>query len=217
VAERIETPEQQLRTLDRLTPLARQHDLYLAGGTAVAIHLGHRVSRDLDLFGRKPNLELELLRADIVRYGDAEVVSMTDATLHVRLGGVPVDLVKYPYAPLHEPGMGPGQFPLASLEDLATMKLSAISRRGIRRDFWDLHEMATRGGLTLESALSAYSRRYGASESDLYHVLRSLTYFDDAEADALRPRGMSEAKWREIKTWCSDHVPELLRAALRRE
>ena len=111
---------------------------------------------------------------------DVEVVSAADASLRVLLGEVPVDLVRYPYAPLEAPQIGAEAFPVAGLRDLAAMKLAAIARRGLRRDFWDLYAMAD-AGLSLHEAADAYVAKFRLAESDLYHVLRALTYFADAE------------------------------------
>ena len=211
---RIELSEEQRRTLDRLRAASERLGLYLAGGTAIAIHLGHRTSRDLDLFSREPNLDLERVRSDLVELANSEVISISDATLALRVDGVPVDVVRYPYPLLNPTWPGPRAFPIASLEDLATMKLSAAARRGIRRDFWDLHEIFQNGTVTLESALESYVRRYGLKESDLYHVVKSLTFFDDAEADVIMPEGMSKETWDAIKEWFLDHAPKALGAAL---
>jgi hypothetical protein len=63
MADPTELPESQRRALDRLKPLAHTLGLYLAGGAAIAFHLQHRVSRDLDLFGSSPDLDLERVRA----------------------------------------------------------------------------------------------------------------------------------------------------------
>ena len=68
--------------------------------------------------------------------------------------------------------------------------------------------------MTLESALESYVRRFGVKESDLYHVVKSLTFFDDAEADAIMPEGMSKETWDAIKEWFLDHAPKALGAAL---
>ena len=138
---RVELSQEQCRTLDRLKATSERLGLYLAGGTAIALHLGHRTSRDLDLFSREPHLDLERVRSDLVELVNSEVTSISDATLALRVDGVPVDVVRYPDPLLNPTSAGPGAFPIASLEDLATMKLSAASRRGIRRDFWDLHEI----------------------------------------------------------------------------
>lgn len=158
----------QRRALDQLKLLADAHGLYLAGGTAIALHLRHRLSRDIDLFSREPDLDLTAVQAAMTALSHVEVVSMTDAALHVLLDGLPVDVVRYPYRPLQEPRNDAEafrRFPVASLEDLAVMKLSAIARRGIRRDFWDLHAIVASGALSLESALQGFVRRYGVAHS----------------------------------------------------
>jgi hypothetical protein len=214
MARRVELSEEQRRTLDRLRPPSQELGLYLAGGTAIAIHLGHRTSHDLDLFSRTPDLDLERVRSNLVELSNAEVTSISDATLALLVDGVPVDVVRYPYPLLNPTTPGPGTFPIASLEDLATMKLAATSRRGIRRDFWDLYEIFRSGNLTLPDMLTSYSRRFGVKESDLYHVVRSLTFFDDAEADSLMPEGLTDEKWSEIKAWFLDNAPKTLASEL---
>lgn len=92
------------------------------------------------------------------------------------------------------------------------MKLAAIAHRGLRRDFWDLHELITRGGVSLDPALDAYLRRFGKAEPDLYHVLRSLTFFDDAEQDALMPAGLTVAHWKAVQPYFLTEAPAVLRA-----
>ena len=65
------------------------------------------------------------------------------------------------------------------------MKLAAIARRGLRRDYWDLHTILTSSrSTTLARVLEDYKRKFGVAESDVYHVLRSLRWFDDACASA---------------------------------
>ncbi|MDJ0762098.1 MAG: nucleotidyl transferase AbiEii/AbiGii toxin family protein [Myxococcota bacterium] len=53
--------EAQLRALDKLSKIESLQDFYLGGGTAVAYHLGHRTSRDLDLFSNHRTADLELI------------------------------------------------------------------------------------------------------------------------------------------------------------
>lgn len=67
---------------------------------------------------------------------------------------------------------------------------------------------------TLDEALDAYRRRYGVGESDIYHVLRALTYFADAEADELFPLGLTASGWEAIKERLVEHVRAALRARL---
>lgn len=200
----------QQRALDRLKRVASLPPTYLAGGVAVAFHLGHRRSRDLDLFTFDEAPSLEPFRALTgIPEMDAEVIAETDVALHLRLGDTPIDVVRYRY-PLLDPTVpGPRGWPVPSLRDLAAMKLAAIARRGLRRDFWDLMEIV-RAGVSLESAGAAYRQRFGRAEADLYHVYRALTFFDDAEREESLPEGMSPRKWREVRSFFEDAAPGLL-------
>ena len=204
----------QLRTLDRLKPLCEALGLYLAGGTAIALHLGHRTSRDIDLFTRQRTADFEVVRGRFANLTGAEIDAFTETALHGRVDMVPVDVVNYSYPLLCPTVEGPSGLAVASLEDLSVMKLAAIARRGIRRDFWDLYEILRSGAIALPQALASYTRRYGVKDSDLYHVLRSLTFFDDAEADTIMPDGLTTERWRVVRQYFLDHVPPLLRAYL---
>jgi hypothetical protein len=175
------TPAQG-RALARLIEAGVLDDLYLAGGVGVAIHLGHRQSVDLAVFSCSPDFDVERLR-DRLRRVHASAIGVTDVTLSVRVGSVPVDFVRYPYKALARFSRGPGGVRLASLRDLAVMKLAAITRRGIRRDFWDLFEILDRGAIRLANAFDDYRRKFSVSEADIYHVIRALTWFEEAERD----------------------------------
>ncbi len=202
--------KEQRRALDRLKSVQGIERFYLAGGTAIAVHLRHRRSIDLDLFSTSADVDLAVV-AEAIRLAvtDLQVLGMTDAALRIRVAGVPVDIVRYPYAPLEAPKPGPEAFPIASLRDLAAMKLAAIARRGLRRDFWDLHAIAE-AGLSLQETSIAYVEKYGVSNADLYHVLRALTYFEDAEKDPVYPRGLTPAKWERIKSFFLAEAPKVL-------
>lgn len=91
------------------------------------------------------------------------------------------------------------------------MKLAAIARRGLRRDFWDLHVILTRGKIALAEALDAYGKRSKRSASDIYHVVRALTFFDDAERDDPRVVGLTDRQWQTIKRWFQEQAAKLVR------
>jgi predicted nucleotidyltransferase component of viral defense system len=209
VADRALISKAQQRALSRLSGLAVARKVYLAGGVAVAFHLEHRRSNDLDFFSLERRLDLSAVRREILKGAEAEVVALTDATLHLRLEGADVDFVRYEYPPLAPPRQSPLGVRVAHLRDLAAMKLAAIAKRGIRRDFWDLHEMLSRGATTLPRALRDYRQKFGVAEADLYHVLRALTWFADAEAETAFPRGLTSAKWRTIRSDVEKWVAEL--------
>lgn len=128
------------------------------------------------------------------------VVNQTDATLRLQIGDVPVDIVRYPYRLLEKPLVGVRGFAVPTLLDLATMKISALSRRGLARDFWDLYAILHEGW-TLDAVLHAYVEKFGVSETDVYHVMRSLTWFEDAKKESPRPVGLTSALWRRIQAF----------------
>jgi len=200
---------QQLRALDRLTafPVARQ--FYLAGASAITWHLGHRRSTDLDLFSLRGTVSLSKVEAAAANLEGAHLRYTTDAVVAFELDGVPIDMVKYPYALLEKPTPGPHGYPVAGRLDLAAMKLVAIARRGIARDFWDLYELLG-SGIALGDAGRAYLERFGKAESDLYHVQRALTWFEDAETDPRKPIGLTPALWKRIKLFFERESPKLL-------
>lgn len=213
MADTSRLPEAQRRALGRLKSVPALAEFYLAGGTAVAVHLGHRISLDLDFFSVRPDVDLDLVR-DSVRhaFSEASTVAQTDAAVQLLCDGTPIDFVRYPYPPLRAFERTSDGLAVAALLDLATMKLGAISRRGLRRDFWDLAEIVRRGGVSLEEACGAYRERYGVAEADLYHVLRALTWFEDAERDPVYPAGLTEAAWCELKELFVREAPRLLTA-----
>jgi hypothetical protein len=204
--------KEQRRALDRLMEVPGIESFHLVGGSAVAIHLRHRRSIDLDLFSLSPDVDLAAF-ADAARsiLSDLEVIGTSDVTIKVRVGEVPVDLVRYRYAPLDPPDPGPVGFPVAGLRDLAAMKLAAIARRGLRRDFWDLATIVE-SGLSLSDAAHAYVAKFRLAEADLYHVIRALTYFDDAEKDEILPNGLTRRGWERIKNFFESEAPKLLEA-----
>jgi hypothetical protein len=187
--------EKQRAALQTLAPLV-DPATYLGGGVAVAIHLGHRRSRDLDLFtpAEEPVASAEAL-ADPA--AGVRILARSPGTLHLEVHGVPASLLRYRYPMLGQIERVPGiPLPVAALDDLVCMKLSAIAGGGLARDFWDLHAMLSARGTPLRAALDDYQRKYATE--DIGHVVRSLVYFEDAEADPL-PSGLSAEHWKQIQ------------------
>ena len=132
--------KEQDRALDLLKRIpAVAERFYLAVGSALAWHLHHRQSEDLDLFSSKPRADLDRVRRGIAAEAPrAESVGVSDVALKLRLGKTMIDVVRYPYPPLELPAPGPRGFPVAGVRDLAAMKIATIASLGLRRDFWDL-------------------------------------------------------------------------------
>ncbi len=172
-------PLAQQKVLGKLGPVARNAGFYLGGGTAVAIHIGHRRSVDLDWFTTRKIPDPLQLAASLHSPAYTLEVGATDrGTLHAKADGVLVSFLEYQY-PLLSPATDWLQFgcDLASLVDLASMKLAAVAGRGSRKDFVDVFALL-RSGLTLDEMLDLYRQKY--STQDIGHVLMSLTFFDEA-------------------------------------
>ncbi|MBW2735850.1 MAG: nucleotidyl transferase AbiEii/AbiGii toxin family protein [Deltaproteobacteria bacterium] len=186
-----------------------QPDTYLAGGTVVALRVGHRVSHDLDLFTLH---DPEALAEPLAQVSGVQVTTRAPGTLYLEVKGVPVSVIRYRYpllAALEQDECSP--VPLVSVRDLICMKLSAIAARGARRDFWDLHVMLQGSALELKEALGWYREKF--AQQDIGYVVRSLTYFAEAEAEPM-PSELDEAGWRDVKgdlrAWVKALYPELL-------
>lgn len=133
----------QKRVLKQFGPKLTARGFYLAGGTALAIHLGHRRSVDFDWFTLDSigdGLALaQQLRAEGIPFNSSAVAP---DTLHGTVSSVRVSLIRYPY-PLLEPAVEwqELQSALASLADLACMKLAAVAQRGSKKDFIDIYAL----------------------------------------------------------------------------
>ena len=188
-------PQRTRRNLALLAETGLTEPFYLAGGTAIALHLGHRISVDLDFFGPDP-FDSDQLAARLSDLGQFRLERLAEDTLLGELGGVRISFFRYRHALIGEPVSVLG-VSVAGIEDIAAMKLDAISRRGSRRDFVDLYFIA-QSGLTVSEALQWYQRKYAGLKLDLVHLVKSLAYFVDAEADPM-PQMLVEVSWDEVK------------------
>ncbi|HSL17483.1 MAG TPA: nucleotidyl transferase AbiEii/AbiGii toxin family protein [Methylomirabilota bacterium] len=169
----------------------------LAGGTGLALQLGHRVSDDFDLF-RTDRFDPDELLGHLQGSGPVELLQLDHRTLTVLASGVKVSFFSVP-DPFLFPKLEYSFFALAEVRDIALMKLAAIASRGSRKDFVDLF-VILRGGPTLAEYLSWLPRKYGEERVNTYHVLKSLTWFEDAEDEPM-PRMLEPFDWDECKAF----------------
>ncbi|MHB1922333.1 MAG: nucleotidyl transferase AbiEii/AbiGii toxin family protein [Chitinophagaceae bacterium] len=149
-------------------------DFFLVGGTALSLQIGHRISIDIDLFSKSTfdeNKMLEYLETS----KDLKSTYQDKNTLKGKIDKIQVDLITHPY-PLVKPLIVIEGIRLARLEDIAAMKLNAISGNGTRaKDFIDIACLSCY--LTLEQMVDAYKVKY--SERNTFMVLKSLAFTDD--------------------------------------
>ncbi len=189
--------KKQFSVLKKLAPIVEQKNFYLGGGTALAIYFGHRTSIDLDWFTSR-QVDDAMVLAQSFRNAALDFVTEQTApgTLHGSVSNVRVTFLEYQYpllkAPTHWNEVGCS---LASLQDLACMKLSAVAQRGARKDFCDIYALGTKQ-FSLKEMLDFYSKKFDIQ--DIGHVLYGLAYFDDAENERM-PKMLWNVKWADIK------------------
>lgn len=178
---------------------------YLAGGTALALHVGHRRSVDLDFFVSELFNEEALLQR-IQEVPGFSLVTRSPQTLHANIQGTKVSFLGYRYPLLFPLALFSG-VPVADPRDIACMKISAISSRGTKRDFIDLYVAACQFGLN--ELLGLFQRKYVQTGYNKIHILKSMVFFDDAEKDPL-PHMLVPLDWDAVKQFFRQEVPGLL-------
>jgi hypothetical protein len=210
--------------LERLGERAGCADFYLAGGAALALHLGHRVSgsvRDLDLMSATHRLapadRRDLLSDLLADESTTRVETARDGYLFVRWPGqVALRFFWYPY-PLVEPVIDPigaaSGLAVASLLDLVLMKLGALISRGTRRDFVDLYLAQRR--LPLERALAKADEKFGHVGDFALQAFKALADQSEAEDEPM-PRLAEPLEWSEVARWARAEAARGGREALGR-
>lgn len=179
---------------------------YLAGGTGLALHFGHRESIDLDFFSQDAFNEEEAL-STISSVGTYSLDKKEKGTLTGRFGSTLLSFFHYPYT-LLEPTTPWENIEIASVLDIACMKLDAAATRGTKKDFIDLYVITHQGGYALPDLLAAFERKFAKVSYNLMHIKKSLVYFADAEADPI-PKMHTPVDWEEIKKFFEREVPKL--------
>ncbi len=207
-------PDDAAGTWETIAPLLPAA-LYLGGGTALAVHIAHRVSRDLDFFYHEGAVDLASL-ADLLASAAPFVVTETaPGTLNglfsqTKLQFLHADEVE-PQRRV-EPTWLVGGIEVAGIGDILAMKLKVIVDRGELRDYFDLMAIERDAGRTVEEGLGLFLERYGREPEPfvIAPVVRALGYLGDVDEDELLP-----ATKHEIEAYWQRRQPEIIRNAAR--
>lgn len=167
---------------------------YLAGGTACALQLGHRVSLDLDFFSEK-EFNTEIILGQLKKLPGFKFDQTEQWTILGSFPKVKFSYFYYQYGLIKKPVLF-SKTNLASLEDIAAMKIDAICSRGKKRDFIDLYFLIEK--FSSEHILKYYEKKFGKLSNNIVHIMRSLDYFVDADADD-DPQMLIPVDWEEVK------------------
>jgi hypothetical protein len=200
-----ECVEEKARLLmSRLGPTLGMHGGVLAGGTALALHLGHRISGDLEFFAQrtfKPSEVLEELRA---LAGAVELATMDGDPMIVQADGVRVSLMQTP-ARFGEPSTRVNGCDVAGVTDIAATKLLAVSQGGMRSDFVDLYAILQT--VPFRKVARNALERYGVTGLEPLVVGKGLVWFEHADVQGDPVYVGTPVAW--------NHIRDFFRSSLR--
>lgn len=203
-----ECVEEKARILmSRLGPTLGMHGAVLAGGTGLALHLGHRMSGDLEFSTRqtfRPSSILEELRA---LAGTVEIVSSGEGDMVVLADGARLVLMETPVQ-FAEPTTRVNGCDVAGVVDIAAMKMLAVCQGGMRSDFVDLYAVLQ----TMPFRRVAHNalERYGATTVDPLDIGKGLVWFEDADRQADPVYSGTPVSWSHIKGFFRSSLRQLV-------
>lgn len=197
-----------LDVLKRLMQIPALKDFYLVGGTALGLYFGHRLSVDIDLFSTNDfNNESLIIPLEKKFPGFSYRNTHNPIGLFGSIDGIKVDLVKHHYHPLIEKPITEDGIRLLSVPDIMAMKIAAIMKRGVKKDFWDIAELFHH--YTVEDFINYYTQKY-PSQQLLVSVPFALTYFIDAE-ESEDPISLKRQTWKSVKKIIQQKVNDYLK------
>ena len=192
------TPETQ-QAFYKAASLSFISQFYLAGGSGLALHLGHRFSVDLDFFSPASDAVGPDVRAVLREALDDPTLSIThdkDATFVATWRGVGISFFRLHLYPLvHQTILVEG-VPLATVEEIGAMKLAAIIGRGTRKDLVDLYYILQQ--VPIERLFEVAAAKYARVRTFAISATCALAYFDDAEALPM-PLMIDRTSWATMK------------------
>lgn len=208
-------PEDTKQAFDAFAkmPLFRGGGWYLAGGTALALQVGHRQSVDLDFFTKESDFDRLALEGTLLKTKNWNTTSATAGTLYGEYAGAKASFIAYPFFVASGAFAHFGTIKILPTEDIAVMKIIAISQRCRKRDFIDLYWYVHHREPLLD-ILFRVQKHYPGKNLNFPHFIKSLTYFTEAEGDPM-PTLFFDATWEDIKKYFRAEVPRIAKKMLR--
>lgn len=169
-------------------------NFYLSGGTALSLQINHRQSIDLDFFSQK-DFDPQAVQKELETLSKLTDLELDKNTLNAFLKGVQVQFLGYPY-PLLKPAYNWEGINISSVLDIACTKLQTISQRGSKKDFVDLYFILNK--YSLKELFQKMDQKYPKANFNKVHLLKSLTYFVDADLQPM-PKMRQKTDWEKIK------------------
>jgi len=184
--------EGTLGLLKQLQALGILSEMRLVGGTSLALQIGHRKSIDIDLFGNLSS-DYDSLIDELKTLGEVVPLKNSKNIHSLLINEIKVDIVNYEYKWLSNK-ISADNIYLATIDDIAAMKLNAIIGRGSKKDFIDLFFILK--DYSLATIMGFYTKKY--NDGSAFLVLKSLIYFEDAEIEEM-PFMFNNITWQIVK------------------
>ncbi|TSE01839.1 nucleotidyl transferase AbiEii/AbiGii toxin family protein [Skermania sp. ID1734] len=199
-------PESTMSTWVKVAPLVPANG-YLVGGTALTVHLLHRVSRDLDFFIPEP-FDPESLLDTLSGAGSFTPTFLDEGTLNGILDETKVQFLDATTQHLLAPVQEIGGIQVASLQDVFATKLKVIADRGELRDYFDLMIVEQKTDLRAEQGLEFFLERYRprVPQQAVARIVLGLGFMDDVADDPTLP-----AKREQIEAYWQRRQPDIAR------
>lgn len=197
----------RIELLRKIVKTVSLNNYYMAGGTALSLQLNLRESFDFD-FCVLDMFNSDVLISELKSIGNIEVKQNQKGTVDVLLDGVQVSFFFYPNNLLDDT-VNNNEIPdlkMASILDIAAMKVAAIGGRGAKKDFFDLYNIMKKCNIDTEKLASAVIKKFGTNVNYV-NMIMGLSYFEDAESEEL-PRTFVEYDWNTIKQFFIDIQPK---------
>lgn len=197
--------EQTRAVLEKIGQSPVSSQFYLAGETALAFYLGHRESIDLDFFSKDPFSNQEI-KDHLSLLGQFKLDHEEEGTIIGSLDAVKIAFFKYSHPLLMPPNNYQG-VSLASEQDIAAMKIDAVSSRGSKKDFIDIYFLLEK--YPINELIGFFEKKYSGIQYNKLHILKSMIYFDDADQEP-EPVMLKEFNWTEAKKTIEAKVKKYL-------
>ena len=207
-------PPETKRALEAFSRIAlfRGGGWYLAGGTALALQVGHRQSVDLDFFTPESSFDEMKLQRDLRATGKWDTTSADSGTVYGEYDEAKVSFIAYPFFVASEKYAHFGTVKILIPEDIAVMKIIAISQRCRKRDFIDLYWYVHNREPLLDILLRVQTH-YPSKRLPMPHFIKSLNFFIEAENDPM-PTLFFDATWEDIKKYFRAEVTRIAKKML---
>ena len=161
----------------------KRSGFYLAGGTALALQLGHRQSVDFDFFSEEKQCSQTIINW-LEEIPDLMVRDVNADTLHVEINAVKLSFIggyRYPRVKdlVWVDGIG-----IADIVDIGLMKFLAITHRATVRDYIDIAAIFKKA-VSLTELISLCEQKYGKRFTPMI-FLRGLVSFEDLDNEMPR-------------------------------